>query len=132
MESNAMNRKKQFVIDLMREIAPHIVIALALFLFVVIIGRSESYTLSPAPQESTSTSLAVTTESDREIPYITDVRIVAEYGDSVGIFDTSYTLLEVFGLDLLRLTPTDRQLLKKGISFDSESEMRDFLESLDS
>ena len=102
-----------------------------------LIGHFKSYTISPqkAPfvnAETAKKALPVTALDKQEVPFITDVRTVAEHREGIGIFDCFGTLLEVYEINLDFLPPSDRQALKKGIPFDSEGEMRNFLESLDS
>ena len=66
------------------------------------------------------------------IPNITDTRTIKEYRGIIGIYDCFGELLGTHETDLSLLPFTDRSALCEGIMFDSEGEMRDFLESLDS
>ncbi len=133
-----MKPKKIFAQKLLLELLPFFMLSVFLFLCVFLIGHFKSYTISP-PLENTVTtdadsaaSLSVTQIITENIPFITDIRIVAEHKNGIGVFDSSGNLLEVHSLDITRLTHVDRQTLKEGMTFDSEGEMRNFLESLDS
>ncbi len=133
-----MKQKKQSAQKLFFELLPHFLLSAFLFVCVFLIGHFESYTISPQanpdlPAETDSAvSLSVTQTKAENIPFITDIRTVAEYKDGIGIFDGFGNLLEVCPLDVTQLPYADRQLLKDGMIFDSEGELRNFLESLDS
>lgn len=75
---------------------------------------------------------SITDKKDEYIPLITDTRTVKEYHGAIGIYDCFGELLEIHETDLSILPFTDRSALTEGIMFDSEGEMRNFLESLDS
>ena len=132
-----MNTKRNRVAKLAAELLPFVLSAVFLFLSAFLIGHFKSYTISPqkAPfvnAETAKNALPVTALDKQEVPFIADVRTVAEHREGIGIFDCFGTLLEVYEINLDFLPPSDRQALKKGIPFDSEGEMRNFLESLDS
>ncbi len=133
-----MKPKKIFLQKLLLELLPFFLFSAFLFLCVFLIGHFESYSLSPPSETEVrsdmdgTASLSVTQTSTGDIPFITDIRIVAEYKNGIGVFDSSGNILEVHPLDITRLTQSDRQSLKEGITFDSAGEMRNFLESLDS
>lgn len=130
-----MNLKKTSFSRLVWEFLPFFIFSVFLFVCVFLIGHFKSYTISPTPDSSAGNGVlqsSATPANTENVPYITDVRFVAEHEKGIGVFDSSGELLETYTLDITRLPHADRQILKKGISFDSEGELRDFLESLDS
>ena len=133
-----MKQKNQSAQKLFFELLPHFLLSAFLFVCVFLIGHFESYTISPpenpdlSDDDASAVSNSVTQTKEENIPFITDTRTVAEYKDGIGIFDSFGNLLEVCPLDVTRLPHADRQLLKDGMIFDSEGELRNFLESLDS
>lgn len=110
-----------------------------------LIHHFQSYTVFPVETEplqntfepasvrelSEEQSLSVTGKTD-ELPLITDTRTVKEYKGILGVYDCFGNLLESFDADVSALPFKDRQLLQEGVIFDSEGEMRNFLETLDS
>lgn len=71
-------------------------------------------------------------DTSDEVPYIIDTRTVKEYRGSIGIYDCFGTLVGTYDADLHFLPTEDRKRLEEGITFDSEPEMTEFLESFDS
>ena len=86
--------------------------------------------LSAQSEEKESSAASEIDEND--IPYITDTRTVKEYHGGLGIYNCFDELLGSFDIDLSILPSANREALKEGIIFDSDGEMQDFLESLDS
>ena len=71
-------------------------------------------------------------ESENDIPYITETRTVKEYRGGLGVYDCFGNLLASYETNLSVLTKEDRKNLREGIVFPSESETYEFIESFDS
>ncbi|MBE6572293.1 MAG: hypothetical protein E7656_08615 [Ruminococcaceae bacterium] len=132
-----MNTKIKSAAKLFFELLPLVLSAVFLFLCVFLIGHFKSYTISPQKssvekEEAAKSALPVTLIDNEDVPFITDVRTIAEHQNGIGVFNCFGELLEVYEINLDFLPTSDRHALKEGISFDSEGEMRNFLESLDS
>ena len=127
-----MNQKRLSSAKTLLEFVPYFLAVVFLFASLFVMTHLKSYTLSQVQNEVQEDDTISVTALPDKVPYITDVRILSEHGSGLGIFDSDGELLEVVEFDLLSLSASDRQLIKKGLAFDSEGEMRDFLESLDS
>ena len=133
---NGRSKLKAFL-NAVYETAPLTLTALFFCVSIHLIGYFESYTFcsneaSRAQEPSTALHLDDEQEANADVPFITDTRRVAEYENILGIYNCFGELIGTFSADLSVLPMSDRKLLKEGIVFDSEGEMRDFLESLDS
>lgn len=136
--------KRDAIVKTLKETLPFVLSGAFLCAGVYLISFFESYTFSEKGADGhTAESLSSTEErflapeSDENVkantpPYITDTRTVAEYENGLGIYDCFGELVETFETNLSILSAADRKLLKEGIVFDSEGEMRDFLESFGS
>ena len=104
------------------------------------VGRWDVYTVSPqesgdAQQSSDAENTftpAFEDNSSRELPLITETCTVRVYKGGIGVYDCNGELVECFEADISLLPSDDRKNLETGIMFDSERDMREFLESFDS
>lgn len=98
--------------------------------------RTETETAMPAfdtPDAGAQESAGgAESTAGRDAPYITDTRTVRTYRGGIGIYNCFDELIGSFDIDTALLPAADRESLAQGILFDSEGEMRNFLESLDS
>lgn len=117
------------------------VLLMLLFFFAAktILRRFDFYSLSPAVEENALSAVREAqsvqtsdTDARADAPYITETRTVRETRGVLGIYDCFGNLLETCDAELSYLPSGDRALLREGVVFSSEGELRDFLESLDS
>ncbi len=140
----SVKSKRSAIFKTLKETLPFVLSGVFLCAVVYLISFFESYTFSEKEADRhTADALSSTeehffkAEHDENVkantaPYITDTRTVAEYENGLGIYDCFGELIETFETNLSLLSAADRKLLKEGIVFDSEGEMRDFLESFGS
>lgn len=99
----------------------------------LLLSKNKSYTVSEKPETPENTALfAQSDEISEDVPYITDTRTLSEYRGYLAVFDCFGTLLKTYDIDVSDFPEKDRELLEEGIVFNSEKELLNFVENLES
>ncbi len=91
-----------------------------------------NFRLYEISESDTAQSDAVQSDSADMLPFITDTKCAKETDGKIGIYDCYGNLEYTVDADITFLPHSDRLALSQGVVFDSQSELYEFIESLDS